>query len=92
MEDRKVLLKNGQVYINDQPVEEPYIYNDAPTYGNTYLVECQKYIIPKGKVMVFGDNRNDSYDSHFWGPLDIASIKGRAFAIYWPPKDFGMLK
>ncbi len=72
----QILLKNGQVYINNQPIEEPYIYNNAPTYGNTYLVECQTYSVPKGKVMVFGDNRIASTDSRVIGFIDLKDIDG----------------
>ncbi len=34
--------------------------------------------------MVMGDNRDRSFDSRFWGPLPISSIKGKAWVLYWP--------
>lgn len=43
-------------------------------------------IVPPGCYFVLGDNRDKSFDSRFWGPLDGSYIKGAPLIVYWPPK------
>jgi signal peptidase I len=73
----KVEVKNGQVYINGSPIKENYIeakpdYNWGPV------------IVPANSYLVLGDNRNDSFDSHYWGFVPRNKIIGRAIFFFWP--------
>ena len=47
--------------------------------------------IPPGHWFMMGDNRGDSDDSRFWGPVPTAWIIGQAIATYWPPDRIGSL-
>ncbi len=79
----KVTVRNGQVRVNGQILDEPYIA-DAPTYDGDWQV-------PGGYLFVMGDNRNDSSDSHVWGPLPLQNVIGKALLIYWPPPEWAMI-
>jgi len=48
--------------------------------------------VPPGHLMVLGDNRNASLDSHLWGPLPTEDVIGTALWRYWPPKRFGPIR
>ncbi len=46
--------------------------------------------IPPDHYFMMGDNRGESDDSRFWGPIPRDWIIGKAFATYWPPKKIGV--
>lgn len=77
---------NKKVVLNREILNEPYIQHveDSNKIGDVGQRDnFGPYIVPKGKVFVMGDNRDQSYDSRFWGYVDIKDIKGKAFIIYW---------
>lgn len=79
-----VEIKNNQVFINGQPLEQPYLPG-TPSYT------MPPRVVPEGHVFVLGDNRNNSNDSHNWGPLPVENIVGRAWLSYWPPDEWGTI-
>lgn len=81
----EVNVINGQVFINGEPLDEPF----EPVPG-TYTMP-NPLIVPEGQIFVLGDNRNNSNDSHNWGPLPVENIVGRAWISYWPPDQWGTI-
>ncbi|MGV3724395.1 MAG: signal peptidase I [Actinomycetota bacterium] len=67
----------GHVLINGKPIHEPYI-NEAPNYGMSPIK------LGADEYFMMGDNRNNSEDSHRWGPLTGDRVIGRAEVIFWP--------
>ena len=80
----QVRIARGVVYINGVQLQEPYIAA-PPDYSGEWTV-------PDGKLFVLGDNRNNSSDSHAWGFLPVQNILGKALLVYWPFKDWMVLK
>lgn len=78
-----VTIRDGRVFVNDVPLDEPYI-NAPPAYHNTWTLGPDEYF-------VLGDNRNRSNDSHAFGPVTRAEIVARVLAVYWPPGDWGLV-
>ena len=80
----KVEVKEGRVYVNDQPLKENYI-EDKPNYNFGPVT------VPPNQYLVLGDNRNNSYDSHYWGFVPRDHIIGRAVVRFWPLNRVGEL-
>ena len=78
----KVEVKDGKVYVNNQLLKENYI-EEKPNY-NFGPVK-----VPPNQFLVLGDNRNNSYDSHYWGFVPRDRIIGRAVVRFWPPNRVG---
>ena len=81
-----VEIKDGKVYINGSSLYEPYLEEEiAYRFGPV--------VIPENSLLVLGDNRNNSSDSHLWGAwLTKDRIKGKAFMVYWPFSHFHILE
>jgi signal peptidase I len=79
----QIRITDGIVYVNNQPLYEPYIA-EAPRYTGTWDV-------PPNEYFVLGDNRNNSSDSHMWGFVPHEDIVGRALLIYWPLSEMTIL-
>ena len=83
-------LRQKKVYINGQPLDEPYVHFLEPPRGDaseiTSLDVRERYgpvTVPPNQYFAMGDNRDNSQDSRYWGFLPRDYIKGRALLIYW---------
>ncbi len=75
-----VQVTTDYVYINGEPLEEPYINGENhPVYPRTQ--------VPENSYFVMGDNRDHSTDSRAWGMVPRENITGRAWLVYWPLSD-----
>jgi len=77
-----VEVKTGVVYVNNTPLDEPYI-KDQPKYT------LQSQEIPDDNYFVLGDNRNNSNDSHRGWTVPRQNIVGKAWLSIWPPSRWG---
>ncbi len=81
-----VQLTNKQLYINGKAVNDSsYALHKNPMslFADPRTVSFGPYTVPAGNYFCMGDNRDNSYDSRFWGPLPPHLVKGRALFIYW---------
>ena len=79
-----VWAKDGQVYVNGDGVEEPYLTEPTDDFRKT--------IVPEGRLFVMGDNRWNSLDSRFsLGFVPIDKVIGKAEIVIWPPGDLSLI-
>ena len=83
----------GTVYIDGVAQNEPYTEGkpSEPLKTAANVSISYPYTIPEGYLWVMGDNRTDSADSRYFGPIDSKTVTGRAVAIYWPLNHIGVL-
>lgn len=87
-------LVDGRVVVDGEVLEEPYV-GGKPTLSLSDLAGsagiAYPYEVPEGCVWLMGDNRTNSKDSRFFGPVSLDDVTSKALFIYWPPADVGAL-
>ncbi len=85
-----VRYESGMLYINDEPVSEPYIVDQVEQYTLDFEladIPGGYMIIPEGQYLVLGDNRRVSEDSRAIGLINESQIIGKTNWVVWPPKE-----
>jgi signal peptidase I len=78
--DKIVLTSDGEIFVNDERLSEDYV---QPGQELSYL--NQEFIVGPGEIFVMGDNRNNSFDSRFFGMIPEENVFGEFLIVYWPP-------
>jgi len=84
----RIAIENGHVILNGELQNEPFIRECGIGGACTFMDEIT---VPADHWFMMGDNRGESDDSRFWGPVPRDWIIGGAFATYWPPDRIGLL-
>ena len=86
-----ISTRDGHVYVNGKLLDEPWLPPGPSSYTGALPDDQHPQFnmpgpvtVPEGEYFVMGDNRTDSEDSRYFGPIAKSSIVGRAMAVVWP--------
>lgn len=79
----RIKIVNKKVYINNEPLDEPYTFFKDQNIQMSYRDNYPEFKVPENFYFCMGDNRDNSYDSRFWGPVPADFIIGKPWRVYW---------
>jgi signal peptidase I len=77
-----IYSSGNSIYINGRLLAEPYLPQPDPL-GPPIASSQHPYRVPPGEFYVLGDNRSDSCDSRYWGPIEGSTIIGKVILVWW---------
>ena len=80
--DQTIYSSGNSIYVNGRLLAEPYLPQYDPL-GPPIASSQHPYRVPAGEFYVLGDNRADSCDSRYWGPITGSSIIGKVVLTFW---------
>lgn len=81
-----IKVRGGVVFLNGHRMPDPHAHFEIASGDRSAFSPRDNFgpiTVPKGKLLMMGDNRDRSYDSRFWGFVDVNEVEGRAIVIYW---------
>jgi len=81
-----VQVVDKRVMVDGVELKEPYVRHSDPNIrppGSDVRDNFGPFTVPKGALFMMGDNRDNSNDSRYWGPVEMRLVKGRAMFLYW---------
>ncbi|MFN2269008.1 MAG: signal peptidase I, partial [Desulfonatronovibrio sp.] len=84
-------IRDKQLYRNGEKVHEEYIQQTDKRIVDR-RDDFGPYTVPEDSYFVLGDNRDESYDSRFWGVVEREKILGKAWIIYWSWEGFSNIR
>lgn len=84
-------IRDGSVVVDGTVLDEPYTQGKPTTPLSEHMSGtapiAYPYTVPEGHIWVMGDNRTNSRDSRYFGPVPTSAVTGRAMFVFWPFSD-----